>query len=102
VFAENGTTAWDGTTGLRLTGNHFSAANTIGVFLHAASATLTGNTWADNATDLRQQACDGVAPLGPDDLIAVPVATICPETNVLIAYDLGFDTLRLPSVTTAE
>lgn len=100
VFAESGTTPWDGATGLLLSGNTFSDASAIAVLLHAASATLDGNSWSGNGSDLRQQSCADVSPLGAADLAGIPVTDVCPDTNVIIAYGLGFETLRLPSVST--
>ena len=55
LFAENGVTAWDGTTGLLLWDNTFSGSGEIAVLLDAASADLDGNAWSDHGTDLRQQ-----------------------------------------------
>ncbi len=112
VFAENGVTAWDGATGLMLADNTFSGSTEIGVLLDGSSATLGGNSWSDNGTDVRQQDCDGpdgisgpdesggvddVIPLNADDLLDVPSALVCPTGNVLTAYDLMFTTLYLPT-----
>ena len=105
VFAERGMTPWDGSNGLRLLGNTFSGASEVGVLLDGASATLGGNTWSDNGTDILQQRCpgqDGVAPLTNDDLDGVPDAVVCPERNVLTAYDLVFTSLYLPETEPLE
>lgn len=117
VFAENGVTAWDGASGLLLSGNTIREAAGIGVLLQGSSATLVANGWSGNLSDLRQQDCDGpdgvigpgeggliddVAPLTVDDLVAIPTAVVCPANNVLTAYDLVFDTLRAPTPTSGE
>ncbi len=121
LFAENGATAWDGATGLLLTDNTFSAASGIGVLLDDSSAMLVDNTWSGNGTDLRQQLCDGpdhvhgpvvgedgtvsmddAVPLTADDLLGIPVAIVCPASNVLTAYDLEFTTLYLPAIEVEE
>ncbi len=96
VFAENGVTAWDGSTGLLLVANRLSGASAVSVLLDGASATVSGNTWSTNTVDLRQQLCSGVTPLTSDDILGVPSALVCPADNVLTAYDLAFGTLYLP------
>ncbi len=117
LFAENGVTAWDGATGLRLADNTFTSSSEIGVLLDGSSAELDDNSWFDNGTDVRQQACDGpdgisgpdeggllddVTPLTQDDLLDIPNALVCPAGNVLTAYDLTFSTLYLPTSETDE
>jgi hypothetical protein len=102
VFVENGITAWDGATGLLLADNTFSDASEIAVLLDSAAASIRGNLWRNNGTDLRQQRCDGVVPLTEEDVADVPNPDVCPEGNVLTAYDLTFSTLFLPGVTTEE
>ncbi len=120
VFAENGVTAWDeeGETGLLLADNTFSEASEIGVLLHGASATLTGNVWSGNAVDLRQQLCDGpdhvhgdftsddgtvtnddATPLTTDDRAGIPTTVVCPAANVLVS-DIVFTTIYLPETET--
>ncbi len=110
LFAENGVTAWNGRSGLLLADNTFSGSAEISVLLDGSSATLSGNTWSDNGTDVRQQACDGpdgivgpdesgvdddVPPLTEADLVDVRDAMVCPGDNVLTAYDLAFTSLYL-------
>lgn len=102
VFAENGVTAWDGNSGLQLLGNNFSGATEVAVLLNGSSAALDGNSWSSNGTDIRQQDCDGVARLTSDDVLGAPFALVCPEGNVLTAYDLRFSTLYLYEVEVAE
>ena len=82
VFAANGIGQWDGATGLRLVDNRISGAAGAGLFLHAASATIEGNTFEDNVIDLWQQRCDGVAT--PDSLDGVGSVELCPEVERLI------------------
>ncbi len=102
VFAENGVTAWDGNTGLLLADNAITGSVAIGVLLDGSSASLIGNSWSTNGTDLRQQACEGVVPLTAGDVLGVPKALVCPTGNVLTAYDLQFSTLLLPTSETAD
>ena len=101
LFAENGVTAWtgatDGPSGLNFVGNTVSGASAIGFFLHGASATLADNVWSSNTVDIRQQSCDGVTPLTAEDIAGAPNAVVCPETNVLIAYDIEFESF-VPTV----
>ncbi len=102
VFAENGVTAWDGTTGLRLAGNTFDGASEVGVLLDGSSADLDGNTWADNGADLLQQRCDGVVQLTEDEPDWNPAWAVCPAGNILTDYDIEFSTISLPTVETEE
>ncbi len=75
VFAENEVTAWDRTAGLLLARNTFTDAALIAVLLHHPSASLEGNTWANNTVDVRQQhgSSDGTL-LAKDDLADVQLA----------------------------
>ncbi len=95
VFAQSGVGAWDGEGGLRIIGNRFSGSPSIAVFLDASSAVLDGNSWPIEGVSLRQQRCDGVVALQGSNLLGVPTSEICPETNVLTAYDVAFSTLYL-------
>ena len=98
VFAERGVTAWDGANGLRLTDNSFDGATEIAVLLDGASASLTGNTWSDNGGDVWQQRCDGIVQLGEDEPDWDSDWTVCPDGNILTAYDVVFTSLYLPEV----
>ena len=64
-----GVDAWDGETGLYLSGNTFQDAEEVGVFLHGASATLSDNTWSGNTLDVIQQDCSTITPLTDDELM---------------------------------
>ena len=95
VFAENGVTAWDGASGLRLAGNTFDGAAEIAVLLDGASTELDGNTFTSNGVELWQQRCEGIVPL-PE---GAPGWEICPpDGNLLTAYDLVYTSLYLPEV----
>ncbi len=102
VFAENGVRAWDGASGLLLADNTLTDSPAIAVLLDGASALVAGNVWSANTTDLRQQRCEGVEVLSEAELAGVPTATICPGTNLLTAYDVGFSSLYLPEIGTEE
>lgn len=102
LFAENGVTAWDGAAGLSIIDTAFHDASAIAVLLDASSATMSGNTWTGNTTDVWQQRCEADGVLTEDDLLGVPTVDVCPAGNVLTAYDLRFSTLYLPEVGTAE
>jgi hypothetical protein len=71
---------WDEATqtGLLLENNILSDSSGAGLFLNGASATLVGNTWSGNSTDIWQQACSGVST--PEGLEEEDLATteFCP------------------------
>ncbi|MDP6931929.1 MAG: right-handed parallel beta-helix repeat-containing protein [Myxococcota bacterium] len=78
-------TAWneDEQVGLLLEDNTFSDSAGAGVFLDGASATLSGNTYEDNTTDLIRQACgETEAPEGMDEE-DVTTTEICPDYDYL-------------------
>ena len=60
VYARDGVTAWDGSSGLLLEDNELVDGLGAGLFLDDASATLMGNSYADNSVDLVMQgsSCD--------------------------------------------
>lgn len=58
VYAREGVTAWDDSTGLWLTDNTLSDGHGAGLFLDDASATIEGNDWSQNAVDLVVQGTD--------------------------------------------
>ncbi len=62
VYARDGVTAWDGSSGLLLEDNEFLDGLGAGLFLDNASATLSGNSYADNAMDLVMQGGDCETP----------------------------------------
>ncbi|MBW2256667.1 MAG: right-handed parallel beta-helix repeat-containing protein, partial [Deltaproteobacteria bacterium] len=92
IVARNGVTRWNGSQGLLLEDNVFRDSDGAGVFLDASSATLTGNTFTDNAVDLVQQTCDGIdLPLGFEE---AAVTEFCPDYNHLVVpldFDLYMD-----------
>lgn len=55
VYARMDTGPWDGRTGLLMQGNTLSSSIQAGLFLNGASATLEGNAWSGNQTDLIRQ-----------------------------------------------
>ncbi|MDP6934728.1 MAG: right-handed parallel beta-helix repeat-containing protein, partial [Myxococcota bacterium] len=77
--------AWDEEeqVGLLLQDNTFSNSTGAGVFLDGASATLSGNTYEDNSTDLFRQACgEADAPEGLDDE-PLDTTSLCPDHDYL-------------------
>ncbi len=79
VFASDGITAWDGTSGLRLTGNVLQDAAGAGLFLDNAEARLHENTFSDNAIDVLSQgdACTGA----PDGWEGSGTELLCPTLS---------------------
>jgi len=55
VYARDGVASWDGEAGLLLESNELENGLGAGLFLHEATATLSGNSYADNAVDLVTQ-----------------------------------------------
>jgi len=81
VYARQGVTAWDGASGLLLERNELLDGLGAGLFLHDASASLSGNSYADNAVDLvTLGAYCATPPEGYEDE-ALGSAELCP------AYD---------------
>jgi hypothetical protein len=84
IYASRGVEPWSEDRGLRLQGNQLHDSVGAGLFLNDASATLEGNSWMDNATDLITQGptC-GTSPPG---LASEPLnsAELCPTP-----YDHG-------------
>jgi len=62
VYAGEGVTAWDGSSGLLLENNELLDGLGAGLFLDKASALLSGNSYADNAVDLVMQGGDCETP----------------------------------------
>ncbi|MDP6934784.1 MAG: right-handed parallel beta-helix repeat-containing protein, partial [Myxococcota bacterium] len=86
---EEVTTAWDETelVGLLLQGNSLTESSGAGVFLDGAGATLSGNTYEDNTTDVVRQVCDDIdAPQGLDDE---------PTSSTLLCPDYDYRTRDL-------
>jgi len=62
VYAQDGVTAWDGTSGLLLENNELLDGLGAGVFLDDATAMLSGNSYSNNAVDLVHQGTDCSSP----------------------------------------
>lgn len=77
MFATGGATTWDGTAGLLIQDNTLQQGRLAGLFLDDATATLDGNTFQDNATDIVVQGdvCDEL-PEGWEEATTVET---CPE-----------------------
>ena len=75
VFAENGVGAWTGSAGLLLRDNTLGGSS-LAVFLDGSSATLEGNVWTENTTDVWQQRCELTSPLTEADLLGAGTATV--------------------------
>ncbi|MDP6934885.1 MAG: right-handed parallel beta-helix repeat-containing protein, partial [Myxococcota bacterium] len=84
VFVTTGDTnptSWDEEEqlGVLLQDNAFTGSAGAGVFLDGAGATLTGNTYEGNTTDLVWQACDGVDSPEGLDTEALATTELCPD-----------------------
>jgi len=62
VFARDGVTTWDGSSGLLLENNELLNGTGAGLFLDDATATLSGNSYSDNAVDIVTQGGDCETP----------------------------------------
>ncbi|MDP6931728.1 MAG: right-handed parallel beta-helix repeat-containing protein [Myxococcota bacterium] len=86
VFAtmgESSPTAWSDAdqAGLRIRDNVIEESEGAGIFLDGASATVSGNSWADNGVDIVQQACGSVDPPDGVDQTAATQVELCQETD---------------------
>jgi len=81
VYARDGATTWDGSSGLMLEDNEFLDGLGAGLFLDNASAALSGNSYGNNAVDLIMQGGDCEEPPDGYDDEALGSAELCP------AYD---------------
>jgi len=102
VVALNGVGAWDDsrTTGLLLSSSTVADAQGAGLLLHGSTATLDGNVWTANATDLVQQNCDDAPSWPAEGWEEAPVAEICAGTDRLIfpvAYNLHLEDAAVES-----
>jgi len=87
VYARDGVTAWDGSSGLLLEDNELMDGLGAGLFLDDATATLVGNSYADNAVDLIVQGADcATAPDGYEDE-AIGSAELCPTYDYATCRD---------------
>jgi len=81
VYAGEGVTAWDGSSGLLLENNELLDGLGAGLLLDNASATLSGNSYAGNAVDLVMQGGECETPPDGYEEEAIGSAELCP------AYD---------------
>ena len=81
VYAQDGVAAWDGSSGLLLEDNELLDGLGAGLFLDGASATLSGNIYANNAADLVSQGADCSTPPVGYEAEAFSTVELCP------AYD---------------
>jgi len=81
VYAREAVTAWDGSAGLLLENNELLDGLGAGLFLDNATATLSGNSYADNAVDLVVQGEDCATPPDGYEDEALGSLELCP------AYD---------------
>jgi hypothetical protein len=95
-------TAWNRRTGLNLVHNAFEGTSEIAVLLDASSATLDGNTWSGDGVDVWQQRCDETTGLTESEPDFDGGWEVCPDGNVLTAYDLELTSLYLAAVETEE
>jgi len=87
VYAREGVMAWDGSSGLLLENNELLNGRGAGLLLDNASATLSGNSYADNAVDLVTQGADcATPPVGYDDE-AIGSAELCPAYDYAACRD---------------
>jgi len=87
VYASGSVEPGKGSSGLLLENNELRDGLGAGLFLHNASANLSGNTYLDNAVDLISQGtgCD-VPPNGYDDA-ALGSAELCPTYDYATCED---------------
>ncbi len=99
IFAA-GTSAWNGSGGLRLEGNVISDHQGSGLFLDDGHASLVGNSWSNNAMDLLIQ---GDACLTPrDEYAEVPTSDVCPtwdQPTCPLEFALNLVVAELPEST---
>ncbi len=87
VYARGGVTAWDGSSGLLLESNEILDGLGAGVFLDDATATLSSNSYVDNAVDLVVQGSDcATAPDGYENE-AIGTAQLCPAYDYATCAD---------------
>ncbi len=87
VYAGDGVTVWDGSSGLLLENNELLDGLGAGLFLDDASATLSGNNYADNAVDLVVQGLDCAIPLDGYQGEELGSAELCPEYDYATCGD---------------
>ncbi len=87
VYAREGVTAWDGSSGLLLEGNQLTGGLGAGLFLDHAAASLSGNSYADNAVDLVVQGTDCATPPEGYEGEALDSAELCPTYDYATCVD---------------
>ena len=87
VYARDGVTAWDGASGLLVEGNELLDGLGAGLFLDEASASLSGNSYADNAADLVVQGADCATPPEGYEDEALDSAVLCPTYDYATCGD---------------
>ncbi len=87
IYVRQGVTAWDGSSGLLLENNELRDGLGAGLFLDDASATLSGNTYADNAVDLVTQGANCATPPQGYEDEAVSSVELCPEYDYATCGD---------------
>jgi len=87
AYAGEGVTAWDGSSGLLLKGNELLDGLGAGLFLDSASATLSGNSYANNAVDLVTQGADCATPPDGYEAEALSSVELCPAYDYATCVD---------------
>ncbi len=87
IYAGAGVAAWDGAAGLLLEGNELLDGRGAGLFLDDATATLSGNTYSDNAVDLVMQGADCATPPEGYDDEALASVELCPTYDYATCRD---------------
>jgi len=87
VYAGDGVTTWDGSSGLLLENNELLDSLGAGLFLENASATLNGNSYVDNAVDIVSQGADCATPPAGYENEALGSAELCPTYDYATCGD---------------
>ncbi len=87
VYARDGITSWDGSTGLLLQDNQILDSRGAGLFLDKASATLSGNSYGSNAVDLVTQGADCATPPVGYEEESLGSAELCPTYDYATCGD---------------
>ncbi len=90
----------DGSFGLYLADNAIQGGLTAGLLLEDATATLSGNSWSDNAVDLVSQGVDCATPPAGYDSEPLGTSELCPTWDYPTCRDrfsfvLDVDTVEL-------
>ncbi len=87
VYAHDGVTTWDGSSGLLLQNNELLDGLHAGLILESASATLSGNSYARNAVDLVSQGADCATPPDGYEDESLGTAELCPTYDYATCGD---------------